>query len=75
MPAHDDDLNLYRDKANSEWLRELPPRRNGALLIAGDVSHNPLEVAAVIDMLVAKFRHVFYCVGVRRARNVSRRVM
>ncbi|KAH7817971.1 putative Metallophosphoesterase [Monocercomonoides exilis] len=49
--------------ANWKWLSEISGHENDILLVAGDVSHDISELARCLQMLVAKFKHVFYTPG------------
>ena len=49
--------------ANLEWLKALPAHPHDALILAGDISHDLNVIAQTLDILVARFRHVFYGVG------------
>ena len=49
--------------ANVAFLEQLPPQRDAALIVAGDVGTDLALIESTLRMLAAKFQCVVYCVG------------
>lgn len=56
------DLHMEHE-ANVAFVRSLNGYEKDALIVAGDVCSSLLMLRGTLQLLVQKFRHVFYCVG------------
>ena len=56
--------DLHVDSAaNWAWLKALEPRPMDTIIVAGDIANSLGVLEKALQMLIAKFQHVFYCPG------------